>query len=102
MLTRGSIAHPRPDDAVELACHHLDYPLFDAVSTEVDPILDISGACNGHNFKVSVVIMNWKRPHNVHHIVSQMVTYDEVGEIMVMMCNEGSIFNFTHPKVPHL
>lgn len=94
MLSHGPGAHTRPKISGQLSCQHLH-----AVSVDTAPLHGLVGACNAYDPKVSVVIMNWKRPQNVRHIVTQMVMYDEVGEIVIMMCNEDSTFNISHPKV---
>lgn len=39
------------------------------------------------------MIMNWKRPQNVLYIVSQLVLFDEVHEVMIMNNREGVDLN---------
>ena len=48
---------------------------------------------------VTVILLNYKRPDNVKRIIQNMVTYSNVGEIIVLSNNPNSTFSYSHKKV---
>ena len=54
------------------------------------------------NHRISVVIINWVRPHNVKLILGNLVDFDEIEDIVVIMANPASAFTYLHPKVRHM
>ena len=48
---------------------------------------------------VTVILLNFNRPDNVRKIVDNMVTYNNVAEIMVVSNNPNSSFTYSHEKV---
>eukprot|EP00798_Chlamydomonas_sp_ICE-L_P013280 gene13280-19124_t len=72
--------------------------------TEVQPDPDIENTefykeQLRHPTRVSVVIMNWKRPQNVQKILSRYKDWDSIAEVIVWMCNPSTSFEYDHPKV---
>jgi hypothetical protein len=49
--------------------------------------------------KISVVIMNWQRPHFVKQTIEQLSTYKAVGEILVWHCHPNTTFTSDIPIV---
>lgn len=54
------------------------------------------------NHRISVVIINWVRPNNVKLILQNLVEFDEIENIVVIMANPASAFTYLHPKVRHM
>lgn len=48
---------------------------------------------------VTVVLLNFKRPDNIRMIVDNMVTYNNVAEIIVVSNNPNNTFTYSHEKV---
>lgn len=46
-----------------------------------------------------MILLNFNRPDNVRKIVDNMVTYDNVAEIMVVSNNPNNTFTYSHEKV---
>eukprot|EP00238_Polyblepharides_amylifera_P010148 CAMPEP_0196594792 /NCGR_PEP_ID=MMETSP1081-20130531/79298_1 /TAXON_ID=36882 /ORGANISM="Pyramimonas amylifera, Strain CCMP720" /LENGTH=405 /DNA_ID=CAMNT_0041919147 /DNA_START=21 /DNA_END=1241 /DNA_ORIENTATION=+ len=59
-------------------------------------------AKNAEGLKVSVNILNWKRPENVQKILEAVTKYEAVAEVVVWHCLNETVFAFEHPKVRHI
>lgn len=59
---------------------------------------------SNHNLdhRISVVIINWMRPNNVKIILRNLVNFEEIENIVVIMANPASVLTYPHPKVRHV
>jgi hypothetical protein len=51
------------------------------------------------DIKISVIILNYKRPHNLRKSIPELLKIKQINEIIVVNGNKENQFNISHPKI---